>query len=62
MFAARDVSFDYASWPLSKSTRGESQELGQPSFTYLPPLPVANAAGIGFNPNWVDPNEEDPDL
>ncbi|KAL3446937.1 hypothetical protein BJX65DRAFT_318397 [Aspergillus insuetus] len=62
MFAARDVSFEYASWPLSKSTRGETQELGQPSFTYLPPLPVVHAAGIGFDPNWVDPNEEDPDL
>jgi hypothetical protein len=62
MFAARDVSFEYATWPLSKSTRGESQELGQPSFTYLPPVPVVNAAGIGFDPNWVDPNEQDPDL
>ncbi|KAL3489525.1 hypothetical protein BJX62DRAFT_252619 [Aspergillus germanicus] len=62
MIGARDVSFEYASWPLSKSTRGETQELGQPSFTYLPPLPVVNAAGIGFDPNWVDPNEEDPDL
>ncbi|KAL2836455.1 hypothetical protein BJY01DRAFT_258645 [Aspergillus pseudoustus] len=54
MFSAAGVDFSYSSWPLSKSTLGESQRIGHPSWF--------DDGFRGDLLNYVPPDEEDPDL
>ncbi|KAJ0424966.1 hypothetical protein BJY00DRAFT_298899 [Aspergillus carlsbadensis] len=66
IFAARDVHFSNTAWSLSKSTLGENQVPGQPSFTYIPEpvgddFHLLHPSGL-FYPGWVPPDLEDPDL